>query len=104
MTMPQARSVSPAEPAPQPGGAARYRAFFAMQTVGALASQAMLFLGRMAFVFASTVFGFVFIANKPNYRAYGFQYLVILAGLFSLYCYTQELERLARTLLPDDRR
>jgi len=69
-----------------------------------LLSQIMLFFGRMAFVFASTIFGFVFIANKPNYRAYGIRYLVILAGLFSLYCYTQELERVARTFHPGERR
>lgn len=160
--MSRVQPVSLADPAPGAAAAWRYRAFFGMQTVGAiiffwkgiplyrevladpskqqerasimiwvlaaivliqagfwsshrlrppasrftnsLLSQIMLFFGRMAFVFASTVFGFVFIANQPNYRAYGLRYLVILAGLFSLYCYTQELERLARAFLPGQRR
>lgn len=57
------------------------------------------FLARMSFVFPTSVFGFLFIAQKPGFHITAFQYSVVLMALFSLYCYTRELERLGVALL-----
>ena len=64
----------------------------------ALFSTLILFTARMGFVFATSVFGVVFIAQKPGFQLPAFRYLVTLVGLFSLYCYVQELERLGAAL------
>ena len=62
----------------------------------ALLGHAILFLARMVFVLPTSIFGFVFIAQRPQFEIEGYQYLVILLGLFSLFCYVRELERLSR--------
>ena len=69
------------------------------QFANALLGNVTLFLARMSFVFATSVFGFVFITQKPEFQIPAFRYIVTLLGLFSLYCYVQELERLGRALL-----
>ena len=61
--------------------------------------QFILFLARMGFVLPTSIFGFVFIAQNPGYQIPAFRYGVILVGLFSLFCYVQELERLGRSFL-----
>lgn len=58
----------------------------------------ILFLGRLSFVFAAAVFGFAFI-RKPEFQIPLSRYLVLIACLFALFCYTQELERLGRGLI-----
>jgi hypothetical protein len=58
-----------------------------------------LFFARMSFVFATSVFGFLFITQKPGFEIPVFRYAVTLVGLFSLYCYGQEMERLGRAFL-----
>jgi len=65
----------------------------------ALLGNIILFFARMNFVLATSVFGFVFITQKPGFQIPAFRYLLTLLGLFSLYCYVQELERLGRFLL-----
>ena len=65
----------------------------------AVLGHAVLFLARMSFVLPTSVFGFVFVAQKPEFEIPVFQYLVLLLGLFSLYCYVRELERLGRNLI-----
>jgi hypothetical protein len=60
----------------------------------ALIGHILSFLARMAFVFAASVFGFVFITQKSKFHIPVFRYVVTLAGLFSLYCYVLEIERL----------
>jgi hypothetical protein len=57
------------------------------------------FLARMSFVFPTSVFGFLFIARKPEFHIAAVQYAVVLLALFSLYCYTRELESLGLALL-----
>lgn len=69
------------------------------QYTNALIGNVILFLARMSFVFATSVFGFVFITQKPGFHIPAFRYAVTLAGLFSLYCYVQELEHLGRALV-----
>ena len=48
----------------------------------------------------TSIFGFVFVAQKPEFHVPVFKCLVLLLGLFSLYCYVRELERLGRILIP----
>ncbi len=69
------------------------------QYSNALIGNVILFLARMSFVFATSVFGFVFITQKPGFHIPAFRYVVTLLGLFSLYCYVQELERLGRAFV-----
>jgi hypothetical protein len=64
----------------------------------------MLFLTRMSFVFATSVFGFLFITQKPGFHIPALRYVVTLLGLFALFCYVLELERLGRTLLGQEKR
>jgi hypothetical protein len=56
----------------------------------------ILFSARMVFVFATSVFGFVFILAKPEFEIPVSRYVVTVLGLFSLYCYVLEMERLGR--------
>ena len=65
----------------------------------ALIGHAILFLARMSFVLSTSVFGFVFVAQRPEFEIHIFEYLVILLGLFSLYCYVRDLERLGRVFI-----
>jgi hypothetical protein len=65
----------------------------------ALFGTLILFSARMLFVFATSVFGIVFIAQRPGFQIPAFRYVVTLFGLFSLYCYMQEVERLGRAFI-----
>lgn len=69
------------------------------QFTNALIGHAVLFLARLAFVLPTSVFGFVFVARRPEFEISAFEYLVILLGLFSLYCYVRDLERLGRAFI-----
>ena len=44
----------------------------------------------------TSIFGFVFVAQRPEFEIPVYQCLIILLGLFSLFCYVRELERLGR--------
>ena len=63
------------------------------QFTNALIGHAVSFLARLGFVLPTSVFGFVFVARRPEFEISAFGYLVILLGLFSLYCYVRDLER-----------
>jgi hypothetical protein len=65
----------------------------------AVLGHAVLFLARMTFVLPTSIFGFVFVAQKPEFEIPVFHCLVMLLGLFSLYCYVRELERLGRDFI-----
>ena len=69
------------------------------RVTNALLGLCILFLARMGFVLPTSIFGFVFIAQKHDFQIPAFRYGVILAGLFSLYCYLQDFERLGRSFL-----
>ena len=56
----------------------------------------VLFLSRMSFLLAAAIFSFVFIAPKAEFYMPAFRYGLVVAGLFSLFCYSLELERLGR--------
>ena len=64
-----------------------------------LLGHAVLFLGRMAFVLSTSAYGFVFVARRPEFEIPVFQCIVLLLGLFALYCYVRELERLGRAFI-----
>ena len=62
------------------------------------------FLARMAFVLATSIFGFVFITQPPGFHMSAARHLVTVVGLFSLFCYTQELGRLGRAFTGQEKR
>jgi hypothetical protein len=64
-----------------------------------LVGHIILFVARMAFVVAASIFGFVFIARNPELQVSASRYVVLIMGLFALFCYTQELEQLGRALI-----
>ena len=59
----------------------------------------VLFIARMSFVLASSIFGFVFIVRRPELYVPTSRYFVLVIGLFALFCYIQELEQLGRALI-----
>jgi uncharacterized BrkB/YihY/UPF0761 family membrane protein len=69
------------------------------QVRNAFVGYIILFVARMSFVLATSIFGFVFITRKPEFQIPIFRYVVTIAGLFALFCYTQELENLGKNLL-----
>jgi hypothetical protein len=67
----------------------------------ALLGYVIMFFGRMSFLVSTAIFGFVFILQRPEFHIPVSRYLLTLAGLFSYYCYTQEVERLGKSLIAD---
>ena len=65
----------------------------------ALLGHAILFVARMGFVLPTSLFGFVFVQQRLEFEISIFECLVIVVGLFSLYCYARELERLGRSII-----
>jgi len=65
----------------------------------ALVGYVILFAGRMSFLLPTAIFAFVFIVQRPEFHIPISRYLLIIAGLFASFCYTQEVERLAKSLL-----
>jgi hypothetical protein len=68
----------------------------------ALIGYIVLFVARMSFVLATSVFGFVFIVRRPEFQIPTSRYFALIIGLFALFCYVQELERLGRALVGPD--
>ena len=62
----------------------------------ALLGHVILFLARMVYVLPTAIFGFVFIAQRYEFEIPVIRCLVLLLGLFALFCYVRELERLGR--------
>jgi hypothetical protein len=64
-----------------------------------LLGHVILFLSRLNFIFAAAVFSGVYLVrfNQVQISPLGFVWLS--AALFSIFCYTLELERLGRALL-----
>jgi hypothetical protein len=54
------------------------------------------FLARLVFVLPSSVFSFVFLNNNLRGRMPVMRYLLVLVALFSIYCFTLELERFGK--------
>lgn len=56
------------------------------------------FVARLSFIFGSAVFSVVFFARLSELSISPLRMIVLLAVLFSLFCYTLELERLGKAL------
>lgn len=69
------------------------------QVAHALLGHVLQFLGRMGFVLATSVCSFMFITPKPGFYMPASRYVVAIAGLFAIFCYTQELQRLGKACL-----
>jgi hypothetical protein len=69
------------------------------QLRNALVGYIFLFVARMSFVLATSIFGFVFIVRRPELSVPTSRYFVLIVGLFALFCYTQELEQLGRAFI-----
>jgi len=72
------------------------------QLRNAFVGHIILFIARMSFVLATSIFGFVFIVRRPELFVPTSRYVVLIVGLFALFCYTQELDRLGRALIGPD--
>lgn len=59
----------------------------------------VLFAAKLIFLLPTSIFSFLFIANKFKVQLSIFRYLIIVFGLFSLFCYIRELEHLGNSLL-----
>jgi hypothetical protein len=68
----------------------------------AFVGHVILFVARMSFVLATSVFGFVFIVRRPELQIPASRYFLVIVALFALFCYTQELEQLGRALIGSD--
>jgi hypothetical protein len=64
----------------------------------------VLFLSRLVFTLATAVFSFVFISRKLASAMPVLRYVVTLAGLFSLFLYTQELQWWGNALMRRQRK
>ena len=56
-------------------------------------------LARFGFIFASSVFSFLFLVPNPAFSMPIGRYVITTLMMFAVFCYTLELERLGRTLL-----
>jgi hypothetical protein len=59
----------------------------------------LIFVSELIFVFAAVIFAYLFISKSLENQISIPSYVVILFGLFSLFCYFLELKRFGRCLL-----
>ena len=74
------------------------------QVVSSALGHIVLFLSRMVFTLATAVFSFVFISRKLASEMPLLRYVLMLAGLFSLFLYTQELQWWGNALMQRQRK
>ncbi len=60
---------------------------------------AVLFVAHLVFDVAVVFFTFVFITRPTEFQMPALRYVITIAGLFCLFCYSLELERLGKSLL-----
>ena len=65
----------------------------------ALLGHIVLFVSRLSFVVATSIFSFVFIAKRLEAQMDASRYILTLVGLFSLFCYMLELQRFGSALI-----
>jgi len=65
----------------------------------ALLGHIVLFVSRLSFVVATSVFSFVFIAKKLEGQIDVARYILTMVGLFSFFCYMLELQRFGNALI-----
>jgi len=66
-----------------------------------LAGHAALFLARLNFVFVSSLFAVVVFSKPVDLEFVAWRAATLVAVLFSMFCFSLELERLSRCLLGD---
>ncbi len=64
-----------------------------------LLAHLVIFLGRMVFIYVAGMISVVFYLRYADLRLAFWREALLLAVLFSMFCYTTELERLGKTLL-----
>ena len=69
----------------------------------ALIGHLVLFLSRLSFLFATSAFGYIFITGNIDLEISWMRYLVFTLGLFSLFCFVRELEKLGNAMLSGPR-
>jgi hypothetical protein len=65
----------------------------------ALVGHVILFLARLNFIFASALFSAVYLVRFKELEISLWRFVILSTVLFSIFCYTLELERLGRALL-----
>jgi hypothetical protein len=86
----------------QAGYWARYQLHPTLPTfINSFVGHLVAFAGRLAFILATVVFSFVFISQKLASQLPLVGYALTLAGVFSSFCYMQELQNLGNALMGD---
>ncbi|HLH52890.1 MAG TPA: hypothetical protein VKY92_04670 [Verrucomicrobiae bacterium] len=65
-------------------------------------AHAVLFLARLSFIFGASIFSMTFFLRFDELHLTPLRLGILMAVLFSLFCYTQELERLGRRFYPGE--
>ncbi len=74
------------------------------QSVSTALGHMVLFLSRMVFTLPAAMFSFVFISKKLESAVPTLGYVLFMAGLFSLFLYTRELQWLGSALMRRERK
>ena len=64
----------------------------------------VLFTSRLSFLFAASAFGYIFITGNIDLEISWMRYAVFTLGLFSLFCFVRELEKLGAAMLSGPKR
>lgn len=72
--------------------------------VNVVLGHVVLFLSRLIFLLPVALFSFVFIHNKLENKMPFWRYVLLLVGLFSLFCYSLDLRRYGTAMLGTDKR
>jgi hypothetical protein len=59
----------------------------------------IVFLSRLGFRLPTLIFSFVFISRRLDAQMSAGRYVVLVLGLFSLFCYSQEVQTLGSALI-----
>ena len=68
----------------------------------AFVGEVLLFLSRLNFVFAASVFSFAFLTRRAGFYLPTFRSIVAILVMFSVQCYTRELEHWGSALAEPD--
>jgi hypothetical protein len=69
------------------------------RVVNVVLGHVVLFLSRLIFLLPVALFSFVFINNKLENKMPFLRYVLLLVGLFSLFCYSLDLRRYGTAML-----
>jgi hypothetical protein len=69
------------------------------RVVNVVLGHVVLFLSRLSFLLPVALFSFVFLNNKLENKMPFLRYVLLLVGLFSLFCYSLDLRRYGTAML-----